>query len=203
MPKSLAAQLRKDWVEYIDAVDNGRRAPPSGVPCIATIVAALSEQARSAQDFDARFMDAVALCEGILRGLSARERLNEDASSAVAEAMLRAEATGSRVLVFDRPLKWKRAYFEHGGAHHPSDYVLYPDEEGSWRLLGIPADDGSRNSRRPFPAQWAGLVDDELSAVVGVPGAKFCHKNRFVAVFATEGAARAAIARWGLDQRQT
>jgi uncharacterized UPF0160 family protein len=198
-----ASQLRKDWVEYIDAVDNGRRQPTNGVPCIVTIVAALGEQAHAPDELDARFMDAVAMCEGILRGLCANERRNHEDSSAVEEAMRRAEAAGSRVLVFDRHYKWKRAYFQHGGAHHPSDYVLFPDEEGSWRLLGIPADDGSTRVRRPLPIEWAGLVDDELSRVVGVPGAEFCHKNRFVAVFANEAAARAAIARWRLDQAST
>jgi uncharacterized UPF0160 family protein len=198
-----AAQLRKDWVEYIDAVDNGRRQPTSGVPCIATIVAALGEQAQSPDEFDARFVEAVAMCEGIVRGLCANERRNHEASSAVQEAMRRAEAAGSRVVAFDRHYKWKRAYFEHGGARHPTDYVLFPDEEGSWRLLGIPAEDGSSRLKRPLPAAWAGLVDDALSTVVGVAGAQFCHKNRFVAVFASEAAARAAIARWRLDQPAT
>jgi uncharacterized UPF0160 family protein len=198
LPPSFAAQLRQDWVDYIDAVDNGRRVPGGGVPCISVIVSTLAEQAESLEDFDARFMDAVALCQGVLRGLWANERRNHEAAAAVLAAMRRAEAAGSRVLAFDRHYKWKRAYFEHGGADHPSDYVLFPDQDGSWRLLGIPADDGSFGLKRPLPAPWAGLVDDELSNVVGVPGAKFCHKNRFIAVFANEAAAQAAIAQWGL-----
>jgi len=196
----LASQLRKEWVEYIDAVDNGRRQPHAGVPCIVTIVAALSEQAETGAELDARFVDAVAMCEGILRGLCANERRNREAGAAVLEAMRRAESAGSRILVFDRHHKWKRAYFERGGAHHPSDYVLFPDEEGCWRLLGIPAGDGSQHLKRPLPVEWAGLADAELARVVGVPGAKFCHKNGFVAVFASEAAARGAIARWHLDQ---
>jgi uncharacterized UPF0160 family protein len=203
LSRSLAGQLREGWVDYIDAVDNGRRNPVSGVPCISTIVGVLGEQAQDLGEFDARFMDAVAMCEGVLRGLCAGERRNQEAGAAVAEAMQQAEATGSRVLVFDRHHKWKRAYFEHGGAHHPSDYVLFPDQDGSWRLLGIPADHSGSQLKRPLPSAWAGLVDDELATVVGVPGAKFCHKNRFVAAFATEAAARAAIARWGLDQSPT
>jgi uncharacterized UPF0160 family protein len=104
------------------------------------------------------------------------------------------------VLVFDRHYKWKRAYFEQGGAHHPSDYVLFPDDDGGWRLLGIPDDTLGFGLKRPLPEQWAGLVDDELSKIVGVAGSKFCHKNRFLAVFASEAAARAAIHRWGLDR---
>ena len=195
----LAGQLRADWVEYIDAVDTGRRSPGGGVPCISAIVSVLAEQACSPADFDARFLDAVAMCEGVLRGLLTIDQRNREASAAVAAAMQHAEATGSRVLVFDRHYKWKRAYFEHGGAHHPSDYVLFPDEAGSFRLLGIPDAAGGMGLKRPLPAEWAGLVDDELSRAVGVEGAKFCHKNRFIAVFASEAAARAAITEWGLD----
>jgi uncharacterized UPF0160 family protein len=114
--------------------------------------------------------------------------------------MQRAQATGSRVLAFDRHYKWKRAYFEHEGAHHPSDYVLFLDADGSWRLLCIPDALSSMGQKRPLPLEWAGLADDELAKVVGVAGAKFCHKNRFIAAFASEASARAAITRWGLDR---
>lgn len=195
----LAAQLRRDWVEYIDDVDCGRRSTTPGLPCISTIVAALAEQAHSPAYFDKHFLEAAALCEGVLRGLLAAEHATQEATSAVVAAMRQAQAAGSRVLVFDRHYKWKRAYFEHGGGHHPSDYVLFPDDEGGWRLLGIPDDTHGYGVKRPLPEQWAGRVDDELSQVVGVDGAKFCHKNRFLAVFASEAAARAAIRQWGLD----
>jgi uncharacterized UPF0160 family protein len=170
------------------------------VPCISVIVSTLAEQAESLADFDACFLEAAAFCEGALRGLWANQRRNQEAAEAVVAAMRQAEAAGSRVLTFDKHYKWKRAYFEHGGGRHPSDYVLFPDQDGSWRLLGIPADHGGLGLKRPLPAEWAGLVDDELAAVVGVAGAKFCHKNRFVAVFADEASARAAIAAWGLDR---
>lgn len=109
-------------------------------------------------------------------------------------------APGSRILALDRHHKWKRAYFEQGGVHHPTDYVLFPDDDGSRRLLAIPAENGSSCLKRALPAEWAGLVEDVLSRAVGVPGAAFCHKNRHVAVFASEAAARAASARWRLDQ---
>jgi uncharacterized UPF0160 family protein len=140
------------------------------------------------------------MCEGILRGLRARERAYREASSAVPEAMRRAEACGSRVVVLDRHYKWQRAYFEHGGAHHPTDFVLYPDADGTWLLLCIPDERGELGSRRALPAEWAGLGGDELASVARVRGAIFCHKRRFMAAFADEGAARAAIAHWGLDR---
>jgi uncharacterized UPF0160 family protein len=36
---------------------------------------------------------------------------------------------------------------------------------------------------------------------VGVPGATFCHKNLFIAVFSSRAAAEAAIEKWGLASR--
>jgi uncharacterized UPF0160 family protein len=35
--------------------------------------------------------------------------------------------------------------------------------------------------------------------VVGVPGCLFCHKNLFIAVFATRAGAQEAIQKWGLS----
>ena len=49
-----------------------------------------------------------------------------------------------------------------------------------------------------MPAEWAGLSDDALQDVVGVVGARFCHKNRFIAVFDTRAGAVEALEKWGL-----
>jgi len=195
-----ARQLRQDWVEYIDAVDTGRRRPGGGVPCISSIVAVLADQASSPEEMDTGFVEATKMCEGILRGLCVREHAYRLASSVVPEAMRCAEASGSRVLVFGQHQKWQRAYFEHGGAHHPSDFVLYPDADGTWVLICIPDERRALGCRRALPSEWAGLAGEQLVNVAAVPGALFCHKNRFMAGFSSESAARAAIARWGLDR---
>ena len=42
------------------------------------------------------------------------------------------------------------------------------------------ADD--RDTRADLPEAWAGLTDAALEAASGVPGAKFCHNGRFIAV---------------------
>jgi uncharacterized UPF0160 family protein len=108
-----------------------------------------------------------------------------------------AVAAGRRTLFFDEYLPWKGAYFEFGGIDHPSEFALMP-VEGAWRILAIPPEPGSFGQKLPLPASWAGLVDEALEAVTGVPGARFCHKNRFVAVFATRDGALAAMRRFGL-----
>ena len=74
-------------------------------------------------------------------------------------------------------------------------------QKKKWRLVAIPPHAGSFANKRDLPQEWAGLVDDELSKVVGVPGAAFCHKNRFIAVFETRKAALDAMEKWQLLHR--
>jgi uncharacterized UPF0160 family protein len=198
--EELFAILRTDWVDYIDAVDIGKRKPEEGVPCLSTVVATLCEQAHTPDEFDARYLEAVQMCTAILNGLRTGHARTVQARTAVAAAMAKAEADGTRVLHFDQHHKWKRAYFEHGGASHPTDFVLLPDGE-RWQLIAIPPEHESFDKKRPLPEAWAGLVDDALADVVGVAGARFCHKNRFIAVFATRAGALEAIAKWGLATR--
>lgn len=197
---SLGDKLRTQWVDYIDAVDNGACEPNEGVPCLPTVISALCEQAESFAEFDVRYAEAVQFCVQVIEGLRRAEQKTEAARAAVVSAMAKAVADGTRILVFDRHYKWKRTYFEHGGADHPTDYALFPDGD-SWRILAIPPEHESFENKRSLPEAWAGLVDDALSEVIGVEGARFCHKNRFIAVFATRAAAEAAIDKWGLASR--
>lgn len=196
----LAARLRRDWVDHIDAVDCGRVTPHAGIPTLGAVVSAICELADGPEAFDARFDQAVEVCEAALRGILAAEAKTEAARQAVAQAMEQAEARGERVLRLDRHYKWKRVYFELGGAKHPTDYVLFPERD-SVRLLAIPPEPDSFAQKRPLPEAWAGLVDAALSAVVGVPDARFCHRNRFIAVFGDVASAEGAIERWGLASR--
>jgi uncharacterized UPF0160 family protein len=198
---ALAAKLRAEWVDYIDAVDIGKRKPESDVPCLPSVVGALCEQARTSEEFDAHYEEAVRMCTALLNGLRLSHARTEQARAAVGAAMAQAVADGTRVLMFDQHYKWKRAYFEQGGAEHPTDYALLPDGE-RWQLLAIPPAHDSFDKKRPLPEAWAGLTDEALSQVVGVPDARFCHKNLFIAVFGSRASALAAIERWGLASRQ-
>jgi len=197
---ALSEKLRVQWVAYIDAVDNGAREPDEDVPCLPTVVGALCEQANNHEEFDARYAEAVQLCAAALDGLRKAEQRTEAARAAVVQAMEKAVADGTRVLIFDQHYKWKRTYFEQGGAEHPTDFALFPDGD-SWRILAIPPAHESFENKRSLPEEWAGLVDEALSQVIGVEGARFCHKNRFIAVFASRTAAESAIDKWGLATR--
>lgn len=192
--RGLAQALRRDVMDYLDAVDNGRTAPTAGVPCFPTIVATFNHPAPDAAAFDRRYLEAVGFAEGWLRGLVASHAATEGARAVIHAAMDRAVADGARFLDLSEYVPWKEPYFARGGEQHPTEFVLHPGADGSWRIVGIPPTLGSMAQKQPLPEAWAGLTDGALAAVTGIPGSVFCHKNRFIAVFQTREGALAGLA---------
>jgi len=195
---ALAAELNSQMVSYVDDVDNGRRMPDTSVPCFALLVSAYNQGCHTLAEFDAAFRRAGEAAAGMVTGIVAghRERLTNAAT--VIAAMDAAREAGQNVIFMDRYYSWKDIYFENGGEEHITEYVLHPGIDGRWRASAIPPVRGSFGQKRSFPESWAGLRDAELSAVAGVEGALFCHKNRFIAVFTTREGALEAMGRFGL-----
>ena len=149
------------------------------------MVGSFNLSCESLQDFDGAFSRAGEMAIGVVRGITdgvSREAVSREL---VAAAMAEAETLGRNFMVLEHYVKWKRAYFDLGGEQHCTEFVLHPGLDGSWRVLGIPPVAGSFAQKVPLPESWAGLRDDELVSVTGVPGARFCHKNRFIAVWET------------------
>ena len=40
--------------------------------------------------------------------------------------------------------------------------------------------------RVALPAEWAGRLEEDLRKISGIPGAVFCHKERFISVWETK-----------------
>ena len=53
--------------------------------------------------------------------------------------------------------------------------------EQRYMIHTIPVSTDSFAARADLPAPWAGLRDEQLAAVTGVPDAGFCHNGRFIA----------------------
>jgi uncharacterized UPF0160 family protein len=84
-------------------------------------------------------------------------------------------------------------FFELDGIHHPARFVIMPSGV-HWKLRGIPPSYEDRMKvRLPQPKEWAGLLDEDLKRVSGIPGAIFCHKGRFISVWETKEDALKAL----------
>ena len=195
----LAADLRLSLVDYVDEVDTGRRQPERSVPCFAGLVDAHNKGCESLAEFDEAFGRAAEMARGVLRGLVREHEARKRNRQWMSEAMSDAVERRSNLILLSHWFDWKAPYYDLDGHAHPTEFVLQPDLNGeTWRTVAIPPQRGSFGKKVPLPVEWAGLVDEELAEVCGVPGAKFCHKNRFIAVFDSREGALQALSRAGL-----
>ncbi len=181
----LAKRIRKRVCTYVDDVDNGRREPDPVVPCFASMVEAYNRGSKDLNGFDAAFARAGEMAAHFVQGIADGFAEEAAARKVVHDALRDAEARQSNTLFLNPYVRWKPAYFELGGEVHPTEFVIAPGPDGSWRTLAIPPRMGSFDQKKSLPLEWAGLVDDALVEVTGVTGARFCHKNRFIMVFDT------------------
>jgi len=195
---ALADSMRTVLVDYVDDVDNGRREPQPGVPCFAWMVETQKQRCRDHTQYDAAFADAVRMAREILVGLQVEFDVRQKAEKVIVAAMAAAEAKGTNLLELDDYIRWKPGYFSHGGSEHPTEFVIFPGIEDDWRIIAIPPKEHSFANKVSLPEAWAGLTDEALEEATGVPGAKFCHKNRFIAVFKTRAGALQALEQAGL-----
>ncbi|KAH9774943.1 metal-dependent protein hydrolase [Citrus sinensis] len=88
------------------------------------------------------------------------------------------------IMVLKRFCPWKLHLFEleeEMKIEPLIKYVLYEDDRGKqWRVQAVAVSPDRFESRKPLPAQWRGLRDDELSKEAGIPGCVFVHMSGFI-----------------------
>jgi uncharacterized UPF0160 family protein len=168
----------------IDAYDNGKITPQIGTCVFSNVVSNFAPPVYDApaEEQTKTFFEAVDFVEGHLRRLLERFRCIELSREKVAASMKKKE----KYLLFEEAMPWMEFFFNMGGEMHPALFVVMPS--GShWKLRGIPPTLEERMKvRMPLPQEWAGLLDEDLKRVSGIPGAIFCHKGRFVSVWETK-----------------
>jgi uncharacterized UPF0160 family protein len=176
----------------VDDIDNGRDFPKVGHCSFSQVV---SNFVPAQYDVDEEtqtqaFEEALTVVLGHVSRLLERFRYIQACKEKVVACM----AGNPAALIFDEPLPWMDSFFSLGGEKHPALFVVMPS--GShWKLRGIPPDNEHKMAvRMLLPAQWAGLLDEELKKVSGIPGAIFCHKGRFISVWETKEDALRALA---------
>ena len=176
--------LNRVLVWGVDAHDNGQAKLEVGVTTFSGVVSnfhPIDYEAPQAE-MDRCFGLALEFSLGHLDRLVKRVEYTERCKVVVKEKM---EARGE-VLVFEESLPWMENFFELGGEGHPAQFVIMPSGK-HWKLRGIPPSMSDRmRVRKPLPEAWAGLHEEELRKITGIPGAIFCHKGRFISIWETQ-----------------
>lgn len=178
-------------IKGVDAHDNGRSPQDLGYCSFSHVIANFvpaSYEATDAQQTGA-FKQALAFTRGHLERMRQRFAYTNACREKVALLM----KGQKRALIFDQALPWLESFFALGGKNHPALFVVMPAGE-QWKVRGIPPDYEHRMQvRLPLPQEWAGLLEQDLKRVSGIPGAVFCHKGRFTSVWETKRDALAAL----------
>jgi uncharacterized UPF0160 family protein len=168
----------------VDAVDNGKAALEEGSctfsQVITNFVPPLYDAPAMVQN--QAFFEALDFVLGHLQRLLTRYEYILSCREKVAASMKKRD----KFLYFDEAMPWMESFFEMGGETHPALFVIMPSG-GHWKLRGIPPTIHERMKVRvPLPKEWAGLLEEDLKRITGIPGAIFCHKGRFISVWETK-----------------
>ena len=183
--------LNATFLTGVDAHDNGRAHVERGNATFSQIITSFVPPVYDApkEVLDRAFFEAVNFALGYIRRVLERFLYIQSCQKKVEESMKAQE----RILCFEEAMPWLESFFELGGKDHPALFVIMPSS-GHWKLRGIPPSLEERMKvRMPLPAQWAGLLNDELVRASGISGAIFCHKGRFISVWKTKEDALQAV----------
>ena len=188
--EKIHASFDRGFVLPVDLLDNGAVDASAAGPLFSGLtLPALLESLKPAFDDreegadDRAFAAAVPVARAFVEA-----RIRRSAAKYRAEAMVLAaiEAAGEgRILELPMGMPF-RAGVEAAGADHLL-FVVHPCGS-DWALTTIRTGDDTFATRADLPAAWAGLTDEALEAASGVPGAKFCHNGRFIAVASSRDA---------------
>jgi len=182
--KGLYHYFNNSLVIGVDAVDNGKVEPIVGHCSFSSVIAGFVpvRYDSSISVMHGAFFEALDFCIAHLKRLLERYHYIQACRGKVEKAMKKEK----NVIVFEEPMPWMEAFFELGGEKHLAEFIVMPTGH-QWKLRGIPPSYNKRMQVRVLmPKKWAGLIDEKLKRVSGIPGAIFCHKGRFISIWETK-----------------
>lgn len=187
LPHVEAEYLNNSLIAGIDAHDNGKAPQLTGYCLFSHVISNFTpiEYEATAQEFFDAYLRAVEFTQAHIGKALERFRYNFSCRDEVIHVM----GARQNVLVFHRHIPWLEVFFEQGGEDHPAQFIIMPSQD-LWKLRGVPPTSGDRMQvRTPLPAAWAGKIGADLEQACGIRGAVFCHKGRFISMWATKEAA--------------
>jgi uncharacterized UPF0160 family protein len=182
---SVVNTIDHSLVQYLDIVDTGQGDVAPGIFGLSSLVAQLNthwleeqglDLAAKAQLLETRFREAIAITRKFLDHAISKKVAQIRAMDIVRQAPRLLD--GKLLHLREGGMPWTRVVVDE---MPEVMFVIYPDSDGNqYQIKTVPTEPGSFDTRMDLPASWAGLRDQELAAVTGVPDSVFCHLNLFI-----------------------
>ncbi|XP_029907745.1 MYG1 exonuclease [Myripristis murdjan] len=186
-------KLYENFVEEVDAVDNGiSQCDGEARYAVSTTLSArvshLNPRWNSKnEDTEEGFRKAMVLVgEEFLDRLDYYQSSWLPARTVVEEAVKarhQVDPSGEVVLFSQGGCPWKEHLFaleKELQLETTIKFVLYPDQNGQWRVQCVPAGLNTFQNRLPLPEEWRGVRDNALSELCGIKGCIFVHAGGFI-----------------------
>lgn len=185
--KEIAQAIDNDLVQYLDMSDTGAAKNAPGSYGLSAVIGGfntswLDEQqagnAAAAEDFrQQQFLRAAEFATDIMIN-AVKYRVG--AARAVEQVRQSERLEDGRLLFLKNgALPWASVVRNEMPA--VVFVISYQPTEDRYMLHTIPTAPDTFEARKDLPEPWAGLRDEGLAAVTGVPDAIFCHNNLFIA----------------------
>lgn len=186
-------KLYENFVEEVDAVDNGisqcdGEARYSVSTTLSSRVGHLNPRWNSkSQDTEEGFKKALKLVgEEFLDRLDFYQSSWLPARAVVEEAVLqrnKVDPSGEVIMFSQGGCPWKEHLFaleKELQVETPIKFVLYPDQNGQWRIQCVPAGLNTFQNRLSLLEEWRGVRDEALSELSGIKECIFVHASGFI-----------------------
>ena len=177
--KAIYNYLVKDFIEAIDAIDNGIFPEIKSIYKIKTVsdvIKIFNPSYGSNDKEDEQFIKAVSLAESILTEELKNVIGKVEAGTKVKKLL---NKTKGPILILDEYLPYEETVLTSLSGKKIL-FAIYPSNRGGYGIKTIPISTTDKTSRVYFPKEWGGLTNDALEKVTGIKGSLFCHTNRFL-----------------------
>jgi uncharacterized UPF0160 family protein len=176
-----ATRIDEVLVRGIDARDNGELRVPENAETadygISQVIEQLNPILEKNETYDGQFEKAVGRAAEILARLHDKVLVELETEDAIIAA--RTQSSDTRYAVMEYQVTPPDTLSKIEGF----EYLIFPEiTNNTWQVYAIRTQDDPFTSKRPFPKNWAGLMNDDLARLTGVDDALFCHTKRFLAV---------------------
>lgn len=177
--KAVYNYLVKDFIEAIDAIDNGVFPEIKAlyrIKTISDIIKLFNPSYKSNDSEDEQFLKAVTIARTILIEELKNVTGKVNASQKVKKIL---NKTKGPILILDEYLPYEETVLTSLAGKNIK-LVVYPSNRGGYAVKTVPISLIDKTNRIYFPKAWSGLSNDALEKITGVKGALFCHTNRFL-----------------------
>lgn len=175
--------LDKNFVQFIDAVDNGQvqfEKIDIKVFSVSDVIEGLNPNWDEETDSDLKFIEALDIARKIFDNRIQSAISKANAKKYVDEAI---EKSNNGIMILEQYMPYQEFVLESNSSKAQEIlYVVFKSNRGGYNIRAIAKELGSFDCRKKFPSEWAGLRNEELQTATGVPTASFCHNAGFICV---------------------